>query len=165
MDNSIFKALTVEGTRIPPRKCDGNHHLDGDIAVADGATVTNMMRMCRPIFNATVGIDTVMVGPMPRYVSAGCCPDPEHMANRAAPSFFTNMKKDLATVNRIIKELLHKDGYDNVRCLDPWVALRDISTDDLWGTDPVLIKREHVPRLVDSVKIALAKIVPKRKND
>jgi uncharacterized membrane protein YgcG len=75
------------------------------------------------------------------------------------------MKKDLATCNRVIKEQLHKDGYDNIRCLDPWVALRDVGIEELWGADPVHIKREHVPKLVDSVKIALAKIVPKRKNE
>jgi hypothetical protein len=102
---------------------------------------------------------------MPHYVSAGCCQDPEHMANRAAPSFLPNMKKDLATCNRVIKEQLHKDGYDNIRCLDPWVALRDVGIEELWGSDPVHIKREHVPKLVESVKIALAKIVPKRKNE
>jgi hypothetical protein len=165
LDNSTFEALTVEGTRIPPRKCEGRHHLDGDIAVADRATVTTMMRICRPIFNATAGINTVMVGPMPRYVSAGCCQDPEHMANRAAPSFLPNMQRDLATVNRIVKEQLHNDGYANIRSLDPWVALRDVGTDALWGADPVHIKREHLPKLVEGVKIALAKIVPKRKND
>jgi hypothetical protein len=55
--------------------------------------------------------------------------------------------------------------YDNVRSLDPWVELRDVSSDELWGPDPVHIRREHVPKLVDSVKIALAKIVPKRKNE
>jgi hypothetical protein len=34
LNNSVFEALTVEGSRIPPRKCDGKYHLDGDIAVA-----------------------------------------------------------------------------------------------------------------------------------
>jgi hypothetical protein len=165
LDNSTFEALTAEGTRIPPRKCEGRHHLDGHIAVPDRATVTTMMRICRPIFNATAGINTVMVGPMPRYVSAGCFQDPEHMANRAAPSFLPNMKRDLATCNRVIKEQLHKDGYDNVRCLDPWVALRDVGIEELWGSDPVHIKREYVPKLVEGVKITLAKIVPKRKNE
>jgi hypothetical protein len=165
LDNSTFEALTAEGTRIPPRKCEGKHHLDGDIAVADRATVTTMMRTCRPMFNATAGINTVMVGPMPRYVTSGCCQDKEHMANREAPSFLSNMLKDLATCNRLIKEQLHKDGYDNVRCLDPWVALRDIGTESLWGPDPVHIKREHVPKLVEAVKITLTKIMPKRKNE
>jgi hypothetical protein len=164
-DNSSFEALTVEGTRIPPRKSGGKHHLDGDIKVAEKATVVGMLRMCRPVFNATAGINTVFVGPMPRYVAAGCCNDSEHMANRAAPNFISSMIKDLATVNRAIKEFLHADGYENIRSIDPWVGLRDINIESLWGTDPVHIKREYVPKIVEGVKIALTLISQKRKNE
>jgi hypothetical protein len=46
LDNSIFEALTVEGSRVPPGKCKGKHHLDGDIAVAEKATVIGMLRIC-----------------------------------------------------------------------------------------------------------------------
>jgi hypothetical protein len=99
MDNSSFEALTVEGSRIPPRKCEGKHHLDGDIAVVEKASTVAMLRGCRPVLNATAGIKTVFIGPMPRYVVASCCADPEHMANRVAPGFFTNMKRDLAALN------------------------------------------------------------------
>jgi hypothetical protein len=164
-DNSSFEALTVEGTRIPPRKSGGKHHLDGDIKVAEKATVVGMLRICRPVFNATAGINTVFVGPMPRYVAASCCTDSEHMANRAAPNFLSNMIKDLATVNRAIKEFLHADGYENIRSIDPWIGLRDISTESLWGTDPVHIKHEHFPKIVEGVKIALTLISQKRKNE
>jgi hypothetical protein len=164
-DNSSFEALTVEGTRIPPRKSGGKHHLDGDIKVAEKATVVGMLRMCRPVFNATAGINTVFVGPMPRYVAAGCCNDSEHMANRAAPNFISSMIKDLATVNRAIKEFLHADGYENIRSIDPWVGLRDINIESLWDTDPVHIKSEYFPKIVEGVKIALTLISQKRKND
>jgi hypothetical protein len=164
-DNSSFEALTVEGTRIPPRKSGGKHHLDGDIKVAEKATVVGMLRMCRPVFNATSGINTVFVGPMPRYVAASCCNDSEHMANRAAPNFISSMIKDLATVNRAIKEFLHADGYENIRSIDPWVGLRDISIESLWGTDPVHIKCEYFPKIVEGVKIALTLISQKRKNE
>jgi hypothetical protein len=75
--------------------------------------------VCRPIFNATAGIKTVVIGPLPRYVTSGCCQDPEHMANRVAPGFFGNMKMDLAALNRTVKEFLHHDGYENIRAMDP----------------------------------------------
>jgi hypothetical protein len=45
------------------------------------------------------------------------------------------------------------------------VALRDVGIEELWGSDPVHIKREYIPKLVEGVKITLAKIVPKRKNE
>jgi hypothetical protein len=165
LDNSIFEALTVEGSRIPPRKCDGKYHLDGDIAVAEKGTVVGMLRICRPIFNATAGIKTVMIGALPRYISAGCCQDPEHMANRVAPGFFANMKKDLAALNRTVKEFLHHDGYDNIRAMDPWVGLKNLEPDQLWGTDPIHIRRNQMEHLVRGINISLEKLAPKKRRE
>jgi uncharacterized membrane protein YgcG len=165
LDNSVFEALTVEGSRIPPRKCDGKYHLDGDIAVAEKGTVVGMLRICRPIFNATAGIKTVMVGALPRYISAGCCQDPDHMANRVATGFFGNMKKDLVALNRTVKEFLHHDGYENIRAMDPWVGLKNLEPDQLWGTDPIHIRRSQMEHLVRGVKISLEKLAPKKRRE
>jgi hypothetical protein len=165
LDNSVFEALTVEGTRIPPRKCEGRHHLDGDIAVAEKATTVTILRGCRPIFNATAGIKTVMIGAMPRYVTTGCCNDPEHMANRVAPGFLSNMKRDLAALNRTVKDFLHNDGYENIRAMDPWVGLRQLEPPQLWGADPVHIKPEHMVHLVRGVQIALERVSAKKRRD
>jgi hypothetical protein len=165
MDNSVFEALTEEGTRIPPRKSQGRFHLDGDIVVADKAATVKMLRFCRSAFNATEGIPTAMVGPMPRYVSRACCEDQDHMANRSTPGFAGKMKSDLEAVNRTVKEFLRNDGYQNIRAMDPWVGLRQYSSDQLWGEDPVHIKDEMFKELVEGVKITLSKLSPKRKRD
>jgi hypothetical protein len=69
LDNTVFEAPTEDGTRIPPQEAiEGKYHLDGDIVVADNATTVRLLRLCRPAFNATTGINTVMIGPLPRYV-------------------------------------------------------------------------------------------------
>jgi hypothetical protein len=104
LDNSVFEALTEEGSRIPPRKLDGKHHFDGDIVVPEKNVVIRQLRLCRAAMNATDGIPTVFMGALPRYVSKGCCGDPEHMANRATPGFEAKMLADLATVQRTLKE-------------------------------------------------------------
>jgi hypothetical protein len=165
LDNSVFQALTEEWSRIPPRKLDGRLHFDGDIVVADKAAMTRMLRICRPTFNATEDIPTVMIGPLPRYVSSACCGDPEHMANRCTPGFLTKMKSELDGINRTIKEFLHNLGYNNIRAMDPWVGLGQLDVKQIWGTDPVHIKREHLAKLVEGVKITLSKLAPKRRRD
>jgi hypothetical protein len=165
LDNSVFEALTVEDTRIPPRRLDGRLHFDGDIVVADKAAAIKMLRLCRPAFNATGDIPTVMMGPLPRYVTNACCNDPEHMANRSTPGFMSKMKKELEVVNRTIKEFLHGDGYSNIRAMDPWVGLRHLETSQVWGNDPVHVKRENLACLVEGVKITLSKISPKRRRE
>jgi hypothetical protein len=168
MDNSMFEALTEEGTRIPPRRLDGRLHFDGNIAVADKAAVTRMLRLCRPGFNSTDDILTAMIGLMPRYVTNACCNDPEHMANRCTPGFLAKMKKELEVLNRTIKEFLHGDGYNNICSMDPWVGLRHLETSQIWqiwGNDPVHFKREHLACVVEGVKITLSKILPKRRRE
>jgi hypothetical protein len=84
------------------------------------------------------------------------------MANRVAPGFFGNMKKDLAALNRTAKEFLHHDGYDNIRAMDPWVGLEP---DQLWGTDPIHIRRNQMEHLVRGVNISLEKLAPKKRRE
>jgi hypothetical protein len=101
-------------------------------AVAEKATTNySLLRICRPVFNATAGINTVMVGALPRYVTSSCCSDPEHRANREAPGFFNNKKRDLAALNRSIKDFLHHDGCEYIRAMDPWVGLKHLDLDQL----------------------------------
>jgi hypothetical protein len=165
LDNSVFEALTEEGSRIPPRKLDGRYHFDGDIVVADKATVVKFMRMCRPALNATEGIPTAFIGPMPRYVTGSCCGDAEHMANRSTPGFEAKMRGDLADLNRTVKEFLRNDGYSNIRAMDPWVGLRQYEKRELWGKDPVHILQDKYRALVEGVKITISKLSPKRRRD
>jgi hypothetical protein len=84
------------------------------------------------------------------------------MANRCMPGFLAKMKKELEILNRTIKEFLHGDGYNNIRSMDPWVGLRHLETNQIWGTDPVHIKRDHLACLAEGVKITLSKISLKR---
>jgi hypothetical protein len=165
MDNSIFEAMTEEGSRIPPHKLEGRFHLDGDIVVADRVATIRLLRLCRPAFIATAGINTAMMSPLPRFVTGSCCKDPEHMGNRKAPEFFAHMKEDLARTVRVLKEFMHNDDYQNIRVMDPWVGLRHLQPGIIWGEDPVHVKPEHFKKMVEGVKLTLGKISPKRRRD
>jgi uncharacterized membrane protein YgcG len=87
------------------------------------------------------------------------------MANRTEPGFFQKMKQDLAALNKEIKDFLFNDNYQNVRAMDPWVGLKNMGPDMVWGEDPVHIKKELMKHLVEGVQITLAKITPKRRQD
>jgi hypothetical protein len=43
--------------------------------LCEKAVLLKIMKMCRPILEATDGISTVFVGPIPRYAIAACCGD------------------------------------------------------------------------------------------
>jgi hypothetical protein len=72
------------------------------------------------------------------------------------------MKRDLAALNRTIKEFLHHDGYDNIRAMDPWIGLKHLEPDQIWGSDPVHVKLEHLGNLVRGIQISLEKLSPKK---
>jgi hypothetical protein len=165
LDNSLFEVITEEGERLPPQKVEGRTHFAGDIAVADRAVLRKLLMLCRPALDATEGIKTAFIGPLPRYVMGACCDEMGHMANRTEPGFFQRMKQDLAVLNKEIKDFLFNDDYQNVRAMDPWVGLKNLGPDMVWGEDPVHIKRELMKHLVEGVQITLDKITPKRRRD
>jgi hypothetical protein len=165
LDDTVYEVLTEEGDKLPPRRIDGVMHMEGDIKLCEKAVLLKILKMCRPILEATDGISTVFIGPMPRYVTAACCSNAAHMPNRRQLNFLEELKRDLAGANMVIKEFLYNEDFNNVRAMDPWVGLRHIASDTLWGEDPVHVKEEHVQQLVKGVDLALSKIKPKRRRD
>jgi hypothetical protein len=98
LDNTAFEVITEDGERLPPQKLDGKTHFAGDIAVIDKVVMRKLLRMCRLALDATEGIQTVFIGPLPRYVTGACCRYSGHMGNRTEPGYFLKMKQDLAAV-------------------------------------------------------------------
>jgi hypothetical protein len=157
LDYTIFEALTEDGDKVPPRRIDDTIHLEGDIKVCERAVLDKILKLCRPMLDATAGINTVLIGPMPRYISAAFCGDATHMPNRRKASFLDEMKGDLAAANKVIKDFLFNDDYTNVRAMDPWVGLRSTPLEELWGPDPVHIKECHMHQIIKGVDLTLAK--------
>jgi uncharacterized membrane protein YgcG len=165
LDVAVFEALSDEGDKLPPRRINDTLHLEGDIKVCEKAILLKILKMCRPMLEATDGVNTVFVGPMPWYVTAACCGDGGHMPNRRQATFFNDMKADLSGVNKVIKDFLYNDDFSNVRGMDPWVGLCNTPVEELWGQDPVLVKDVHINQLIKGVDLALTTIKPKRRRD
>jgi hypothetical protein len=136
LDNTVFEALTKDGDKLPPRRQGDKFHLDGDITVADRNVVGKLLKMCRPALEATDGVPTVMVGPLPRYITGGCCEDPQHMGNRKKPDFLHEMKRDLAALNKSIKDFLFNNDFPTIRAMDPWVGLKTSRRNRSGGATP-----------------------------
>jgi hypothetical protein len=142
MENNVFTAITEEGDKM-----------------------AKILKIYKPLLEATAGVKTVMVGPMPRFVTGGCCEAPSHMPNRSQPGFLDNMVKELEEVHKQVRDFLFVEGLRHVRVMNPWIGMRGSSPSNIWGEDPVLIKTELMPKLVEGVKITLTKITIKRRGD
>jgi hypothetical protein len=138
LDNSCFFARRDDGSRILPTLIDdGRYHLPGKIVVCSQETQAEQFRLLKPIFNALERRTALCIGPMPRYVAAGCCEDRGHAINRREDDYRENMSIQLDAYQRGLKEFLFSTGIKNIKVLDPSCDLRGLSREEMWGTDPV----------------------------
>jgi hypothetical protein len=108
---------------------------------------------------------TVLIGPLPRYVVAGCCGKAAHISNRRAPRFLEDMLEDLEGIHKTTRDFLFKENLRHIRVMNPWVGLRDMLLANIWGDNPIQIKQEAMVQLAEGVKITLNKITIKRRRD
>ena len=152
LDNNIFFSKFEDGSLCPSRRTsDGNYHVEGELVVASRESQFAILKMCTPLWEAAKGRHMVVVGPMPRYVTEGCCPDPDHVTNRTRPDFYTKMKDDLVSCGTAIKDFLFTSGLRNGRVMDPGRQLRGLDATEIWGTDRVHPKREVYGLLANGV--------------
>jgi hypothetical protein len=138
LDNSCFFARRDDGSRILPIMMDdGRYHLPGEIVVCSQETQAEQFRLLKPIFNALDRRNALCIGPMPRYVVAGCCEDRSHAVNRRDDDYRENMSIQLDAYQRGLKEYLFSTGIKNIKVLDPSRDLRGLSREEIWGSDPV----------------------------
>jgi len=79
--------------------------------------------MTRVVLDKIPDSPKVIVPPLPRYLSAGCCSDSSHCKNRADPKFGEKILESVGTARAVIKEKLMGWGTKNFRVLDGIGAL------------------------------------------
>ena len=152
LDNNIFFSKFEDGSLCPARKTsDGHYHVDRELVVASRESQFAILKICTPLWEAAKGRHMVVVGPMPRYVTKRCCPEPDHVTNRARPEFYAKMKDDLVSCGTAIKDFLFTSGLRNGRVMDPGRQLRGLAAAEIWGTDPVHPKKEVYGLLANGV--------------
>jgi hypothetical protein len=75
--------------------------------------------------------------PFPRYVTAGCCLDPEHCSNRRFQDFRQHLLGSLELLRKNFKDFMYYDGRRNMKILDQCMDIRSMSDRDVWGQDPI----------------------------
>jgi hypothetical protein len=158
LDSTIYYSLSEEGQKEPMVKTNARYHAAGDLVLADKHSLSKILALCKPLLEAAGDSKVVVVGPLPRYVTGGCCEDSGHMPNRTKPRFLESLLADLAILNKSIKDFLFSEDFRGARAMDPWVGIRDLPVSTLWGADPVHVKQEHFAPMVEGVRITVEKI-------
>jgi hypothetical protein len=90
----------------------------------------------------------LLVTPLSRYITAGCCLDLEHCSNRRFQDFRQHLLSSLELLRKNFKDFMYYDGRGNVKILDPCMDIRSMSDKDVWGGWTQSIRqRRSTPRL------------------
>jgi uncharacterized membrane protein YgcG len=151
LDNNIYWALQEDILTISARLGpDQQYHMDGDLVVSSKSAQHSLFNTLRPIFE-TVNKDFLIITPLSRYLTGGCCSDREHMPNRLREGFEQQLMADLKDIATNFKDFLFTSGYKNGKVDDPQISLRGLSKDKIWAADPVHPKDTAYNKIAEGV--------------
>jgi hypothetical protein len=87
------------------------------------------------------------INPMLQYITAGCCDDEDHIANRVRKGFAAKLRSDLDSVKHNLKMFLHTLGHHQCWVMDPIHDLKDMVSDQICGSDPTKPTTEVFTRI------------------
>jgi hypothetical protein len=126
--------------------------------------------MMQPIFKVCKDYKVICVSPLPRYVWARCCTDPQHIINSEKESFASDMGRGLRDLTINLRNVLFMRKLKNVFVVNSTEALGIIPSDQgsdegldriiaLWGSDPVHPTREAYQRLAAKIAARVTEIL------
>jgi hypothetical protein len=155
LDESYFMASYEEVHTLPATKGpDGRYHIHGDLVLASREAHKKLFELMEPIWAATQGIKTLFIGPVVRYITKGCCDDPDHMPNRKAANFETKLRQVVAAAKTALKENLWSTGHNHCRVMD----MVGKSPAEIWEDDPTIPKDVVFDSLVAAMLCAEVRI-------
>jgi hypothetical protein len=138
LDNSYYHTKYWDGSRGPPKKLeDGHYHVVGELHMEPRDMQRELLKELKPVLDLAGKRNAIIVTPMPRYWTRGCCGDPNHTTNRNSGSFKTDMVANLAAAKQLIKDNLFHEGRRNFKVVDPNVDISSLTEEEAWGQDPV----------------------------
>jgi hypothetical protein len=79
LDNSCYYGRARDGSRTEAKKGgDGLYHLESEVTLCSYDTQMEHLKANKNILDAVGRRTCLLIIPLPRYVTAGCCQSPEH---------------------------------------------------------------------------------------
>jgi hypothetical protein len=171
LDNVSYECKNEFGDRLLPRKSsDGRYHAPGEISVIGKDTLREYFMMLQPIFRACKDYKVICVSPLPRYVWARCCDDPQHITNSEKGSFAADMGRGLRDLTINLRNMLFMRKLKNVVIVNSTEAMGIIPGEQgteegldriiaLWGSDPVHPTRGAYQRLATKIATRVSEVL------
>ena len=137
-DSSFHLARTAEGSLLPACKTgEGLYHVHGEAIVAPKESQFAAFTATKDVLAATGKLQKIIVSPLPRYLYAGCCSDPEHCTNISSVYYKQETEAAILACRRNLKDFCFRHHICRCKIICPWRELRQ-QAGELWITgDPV----------------------------
>jgi hypothetical protein len=66
---------------------DGSYHIIGSLTTSPPTALKKALANCNSLCGVLSGSKVLLVCPIPRYVTKGCCDDPTHVTNISGPEY------------------------------------------------------------------------------
>ncbi len=117
LDSRVFMVVdSAGGVQCPKKGEDGRVHVEGRITVAKDILLDILLDQLDPVFKSRKDSLIVLVCPLMRFLIS-CCDS--HERKEGAEEDGKRLLRELGTLRREIKSRLIKNGYGNVRMVDP----------------------------------------------
>jgi hypothetical protein len=118
LGNSSVRFEQADGTTALPFKSNGRFHLGGNVAVTPPDIFKDVIKKVIPVFRAKGEKPCVVIPPLPRYLFARCCNDPDHCINADETDFCKTLLSGFTEMrNNLIRQLVSA-GLTNFRVMD-----------------------------------------------
>ncbi len=116
--NSSVRFTQFDGTTALPFKSGGRFHLNGDVVACPVMTFKSIVKSTIPILNTAGNTPCIVILPLPRYIFAGCCSDPDHCVNLKNSEHKEKLLLDFIQLRHILIKELIANGVKNFKVLD-----------------------------------------------
>jgi hypothetical protein len=116
---------------------DCEYHLEGEVTVCSKDTQLEHLNTIKPLLEITDKRKCLLLTPLPRYVAAGCCTNPDHCSNRRYPDFVQHMQDSLELLCKHFKDFLYYRSMRHIKIVDPGMDIRGLSIDEVWGDNAI----------------------------
>jgi hypothetical protein len=140
-DNALYFCRGEDGSLTPAVKLsDGKHHMPGESVLAPKESQFHAFRQLLPVLLAAKGHTLVLVPPLPRYWSKGCCGDKLHVTNISGENYQADLEAAIYACKGHLKDFAFTAGIRDCKVIAAWPAIKKLPT--IFAADSVHLSSE-----------------------
>jgi hypothetical protein len=102
LSNSVFCGSDSDGNLIDPEKDGGKWHVPGSLTVRSKPYLKQTLQKLRLTLDQCSECKLILLVPIPRYIAASCCDNPDHVSNRSDNDFTAEISGEMERVEELL---------------------------------------------------------------